>query len=288
MVSREIINAYIELTKPRILSLVLVTTAIGFFMGQGEFSHLSILFWTILGAGLVCAGASALNQYLERDADSKMERTKLRPLPMGTIRPSSAMLFGVYLILIGVILLCLKVNLLSAFLALLTAFLYILVYTPLKRLTWLNTTIGAIPGAIPPMGGWAAATGQLDFGAWVLFFIMFTWQHPHFYAIAWMLKEDYKKAGFKMLPVVYPDGKSTFLQIFVFTILLFFASLVPAFIGMSGKIYLAGAVVCGIFLFMASMALIKTKTMLDARQLLKATVFYLPILLFLIVIDCLI
>ena len=283
-----VLSAYIELTKPRILTLILVTTAIGFFLGGHgihSFQSFSKLLLTLLGAACTCAGASALNHYLERDVDGKMDRTRLRPIPMGVIKPTSAMLYGIVLILFGVIELCWKVNLLTAFLSLLTAFLYVLVYTPMKRVTWLNTTIGAIPGAIPPMGGWAAASGDLGLGAWVLFLILFVWQHPHFYAIAWMLKDDYKKAGFKMLPVVHPDGKSTFLQIIIFSIVLVPVSILPATIGMSGRIYFGGALFLSLLLLGVGSAFAISRSTHDAHRLLRATVFYLPLLLFLIIFD---
>ena len=279
------IAAYIELTKPNILTMVLVTTTIGFFLGGHGLHSLSLLFFTLLGAALTCAGASALNHYLERDADSKMKRTQNRPIPKGIISPSNAMSYGIVLVLFGIFILCWKVNLLTAFLSLLTAFLYILVYTPMKKLSWLNTTIGAIPGAIPPMGGWAAATGGLDSGAWVLFLILFAWQHPHFYAIAWMFKEDYRSAGFKMLPVIEPDGVRTFRQILFFSILLIPISILPTIIGMTGRIYLIGAMASSVGLLLLGISLATTTSIFDARKLLKATVIYLPILLFLIIID---
>ena len=279
------LSAYIELTKPRILGLVLVTTAIGFFLGGKGISSFPKLFVTLVGAGLVCAGASALNQYLERDADSKMDRTKNRPIPTGVIPANNAMLFGIILVLFGILILAAQVNILTAFLSLLTAFLYVLVYTPLKKISWLNTTIGAIPGAIPPMGGWAAARGELDPGAWILFLILFIWQHPHFYAIAWMFKEDYKKGGFKMLSVLDPEGKKMFGQIKFFAILMIPVSLLPTMIGMSGKIYLYGALILSIGLFLVARTFLLSKTFLDAQKLLRATVIYLPILLFLIIFD---
>ena len=176
-------------------------------------------------------------------------------------------------------------NLLTAFLSLLTSFLYVLVYTPMKKVSWLNTSIGAIPGAIPPMGGWAAARGELGVEAWVLFGILFAWQHPHFYAIAWMFKEDYAKAGFKMLPVIHPDGKQTFEQIFLFLILLIVVSTVPCFIGMSGRLYGIGALILGAWMAMVGINFIRSKTNIQAKELLKATVFYLPLLLLLIMVD---
>jgi protoheme IX farnesyltransferase len=285
MINKEKLAAYIELSKPSILGLVLVTTALGYYLGGKGVRDWGILAWTLLGAALTCAGAGALNHYLERDSDALMKRTKNRPLPKGTLTPADALSYGIVTILSGAFLLCWKVNLLIAFLSLLTAFLYVLVYTPIKKISWLNTTIGAIPGAIPPMGGWVAATGHLDPGAWVLFFILFAWQHPHFYAIAWLCKEDYAKAGFKMLPVVDPDGISTFRQTIFYCLLLLAVSVLPSFMGMSGKIYLAGAVVLGSGFVYAGWRLLRSHSMPDARRLLGASVLYLPLLLFVIILD---
>jgi heme o synthase len=276
---------YRELAKPRIVSMVLVTAALGFFLGGHGIHSPVLLFWTLLGTALTAGGASALNQYLERDADGRMERTRNRPLPAGVLSPNQALSFGIYSVLAGVVLLLWQVNLLTAFLALLTAFLYVLVYTPMKRRSWLNTLVGAVPGALPPMGGWAAATGSVDLGAWVLFLILFLWQHPHFYAIAWMLREDYERGGFKMLPVVEPDGRSTFRQIVLFSALLVPVSLLPAVIGLSGLVYTVGAFILGMGLLAMGIAVARTHSLLGARRLLRATVVYLPCLLALIVID---
>ncbi len=283
--SNSVLSAYIELSKPSILNLILVTTALGFFLGGEGISSWPLFLNTLLGAACVCAGASALNHYLERDSDCKMVRTRNRPIPAGIISPPNAMSYGMIMILIGVLILVVQVNLLTAFLSLLTAFLYVLVYTPMKKLSWLNTSIGAIPGAIPPMGGWAAATGELNAGAWILFLILFIWQHPHFYAIAWMFKEDYKSGGFKMLPVVKPDGKATFAQINAFSLLLIPVSMLPTVIGMSGWFYFFGALLLGMILWLTGKSLQKSRSILDARKLLRATVVYLPLLLLLIVID---
>ncbi len=281
----KILNAYIELSKMSILMLVLTTTGLGFYFAQHGIKNPILLCWALLGTALTCAGASALNQYVERDSDALMNRTKRRPIPMGVIEPHHALAFGIITILIGLIVLCSQVNLLTAFLSLLTAFLYVLVYTPIKKLSWLNTTIGAIPGAIPPMGGWAAARGELGLEAWVLFLILFAWQHPHFFAIAWMYKEDYTKGGYKMLPCVYPDGKLTFLQIILFSFLLIAVSMMPSMIGMSGRIYLMGALVLGFWMLLLAFNLYRTQSVGDAKQLLKASVIYLPLLLLLIAMD---
>ena len=277
--------AYVELTKPRILLLVLVTSAIGYFLGgHGIPSYLQLAI-TLFGTGLCCGGAAVLNQYIERDMDAKMHRTRLRPIPSGIISPADALAFGTILVIAGTVLLVVKINLLTGFLALLTAFLYALVYTPLKRITWLNTFVGAIPGAIPPMGGWSAATGSLGWGAWILFLILFVWQHPHFYSIAWMYREDYERGGFKMLPVVEPDGASTFRQILIYSLLLIPISLLPTVIGMSGPIYFCGTLFMGIILLLMGITLFESKSTKDARKLLRATIIYLPVLLVLIVTD---
>ena len=280
-----LLESYFELTKPRILLLVLITTTLGFFLGGKGTIDLLLLFKLLLGVALVCGGSATLNHYLERDADSRMVRTQNRPIPKGVISPANALLFGICLILSGVFLLWWEVNLLTSFLSLLAAFLYVLVYTPMKKISWLNTTIGAIPGALPPMGGWAAATGDVSTGAWVLFFILFTWQHPHFYSIAWMFKDDYKRGGFKMLPVVYPDGRLMFTQIKLFALFLIPISLLPTLLGMSGRLYFCGALLAGILFLIQGVILATTHSMEDAKKLLKASVIYLPVILFLIVID---
>lgn len=277
--------AYLNLCKPRIVSLILVTTATGYFLGGQGLAPLDALLWVLFGTSMTCAGSGVLNCYLERDVDALMKRTAKRPLPCGVILPADALIFGVLLVLGGTVLLVWQANLLTGFLALMTAFLYTVVYTPLKRITWLNTAIGAIPGALPPMGGWAAATNEISLGAWVLFAILFLWQHPHFFAIAWMFREDYAQAGFKMLPCVEPDGASTFRQAIWFSVLLIPVSLLPTYIGMSGYIYATGALLLGLALLKVSYEVSQTKTIPDARRLLKASVFYLPVLLVLIVTD---
>ena len=283
--SKEILAAYLELTKPRITILVLCTAALGFFLGARGIHSWWLFLCAMVGTGLVVAGSSVLNHYLERQIDRRMRRTCNRPLPAGIIGPSSAMSFGFCLVLAGVFLLVLKVDLLTAFLGLLSSFLYVVVYTPMKRLTWLNTSLGAIPGALPPVGGWTAATGELEPGAWALFAILFAWQHPHFYAIAWIFRDDYRRGGFKMLPVVEPDGTRTCRHIIAFSLLLIPVSLVPAFLGISGWLYMGGALVLGLGLLGVAVALAISKTNLNARRLLKASVVYLPLLLGLSAID---
>ena len=276
---------YLNLAKPRILCMVLVTVTIGFFLGGQGINSISLLVWTLCGTALTSAGAGMLNHYLERDVDALMKRTCRRPLPSGLVRPATVLAVGSVCVVLGTLLLVMLVNLLCGFLALLTAFLYVLVYTPLKRLTWLNTFVGAIPGAIPPMGGWVAATGELQFGAWILFLILFFWQHPHFFAIAWMYRDDYSRGGLKMLPVVDPDGGSTFRQILVYSACLIPISLQPTIIGLSGSIYFYGALALGIWMFVVGLGLARERTTQQARKLLRVSVVYLPVLLALIVAD---
>lgn len=280
--------AYLELTKPRILGMVLVTTAIGFALAKDGLAPYSLLAWTLLGTALASGGAGALNHFFERDADERMARTRNRPLPAGLIPPWQALVLGLLLSVAGCALLMLFANALAALLALATIVLYVAVYTPMKRLSWWNTPIGAIPGAIPPLIGWAAATGTLAAGAWVLFFILFLWQHPHFYAIAWMFREDYAAGGFRMLPVVQPDGKNTFRLSLASCIVLIPVSLWPTFVQMCGWFYFAGALLIGLWFLAACIRWRMTESTMDARRVLRVSVIYLPLLLLLIVIDAMI
>jgi heme o synthase len=283
--SKDLANGYWQMCKPSILFMVLVTTFLGFYMAKRGIDDPWLLVFTLIGSGLTCAGASVLNQYLERDVDALMNRTKRRPIPTGLISAADALGFGLSLILFGLAVLFVKVNLLTAFLSLLTCFLYVMVYTPMKRLSWLNTTIGAIPGALPPLGGWAAATNSMDMGGWILFLILFAWQHPHFYAIAWMFKDDYKAAGFKMLPVVYPDGTLTFAQIMAFSFALVGFSIMPTMIGMTGMAYFWGVLLLGAGLIYYSWGFMRQQSHGNARKVLAASVVYLPLLLGLIIVD---
>ena len=279
------VRLYLELTKPRILLMVLVTTALGFLLGSENRGPLALLFLTLLGVGTATGGAAVLNNYLERDFDAKMMRTRKRALPAGLVEPSRALTFGVGLVLIGVLFLAVTVNLLAAFLVLLAAFLYVLVYTPLKRITWWNTTFGAIPGAIPPMAGWAAATGHVGLGAWMLFAILFAWQHPHFFAIAWICRDDYRAAGFKMLPVIEPSGVRTVRLAVGFSLLLLAISLVPTVIGMTGWVYFSGTLLIGLLMLSVALGFARDRSIKNARYLLKASVFYFPLLLVFIIGD---
>lgn len=279
------LSGFIALSKPRILVMVVLMTAAGYFLAAKTVDPLDTFLITLLGTALSSGGAAALNNYLERDCDQRMGRTKTRPIPAGVVSPAEALAFGILMSLAGVVLLAWWINLLTGFLSLLTCFLYVLVYTPLKRVTWWNTVIGAIPGALPPMGGWAAATNELGAGAWIVFAILFVWQHPHFYAIAWMYKEDYARGGFKMLPVVYPDGRRTFRQIIGFSLVLIPVSLLPFYFAMAGLVYAIGMCALGIAMLWVGLKLWRSHSVADARALLQASIIYLPLFFALILCD---
>jgi protoheme IX farnesyltransferase len=280
-----ITNSYIDLMKPNILIMVLITSILGYYLGSDGKILWGNLIWLLIGTTFSAGGASVLNQYLERDQDKIMKRTSQRPIPSGIISPHNALFFGIILVIIGTIILVLEINLLTGFLSLLTAFMYVLIYTPMKRITWLNTSMGSIPGALPPIGGWAAATNSIDSGAWILFGILYLWQHPHFFAIAWMCKDDYEKAGFMMLPVIEPDGKRTTRQILWHLSLLFPISLLPVVIGMNGNIYLYGALIITLYYFLSALPMLYDKSYKNASRILKASVLYLPALMIIIIID---
>jgi protoheme IX farnesyltransferase len=279
------IRSYIDLTKPRIVSMVLVTATVAFYLGGHGFHDPGQLLLALIGIAMGSAGAAALNAYLEQEYDAQMARTRNRGIPSGVIPAGRALMFGTLLTITGVLFLALTVNLLTAFLVLLAAFLYVLVYTPMKRFTWLNTSVGAIPGAIPPLAGWAAATGHLEPRAWILFVMLFIWQHPHFYAIAWMYRDDYRNAGFKMLPPNDPNGRRAFRHILIYCALLVIVSLQPTNFGFTGSFYVwgVGALGFGLGLFGWNLAL--SGAVADARRLLKASVVYLPLWLVLTIVD---
>lgn len=277
--------AFLELTKPRITWLILTTTAIRYYFGHiGSWRIISLLN-TLLGTGLMTSGTAALNQWYERRADLLMNRTRLRPLPSGRLRSGEALWFGIGLALLGMLELGLFVNWLSAILCLATLVLYLCLYTPLKQRTWWSTTVGAIPGAMPPLIGFAGAANTLTPNAWVLGAILFLWQFPHFYSIAWMYRDDYARAGIKMLPVVEPDGTSTARQIIFFSSLLIPISLLPQWLGMTGKIYSAGALALGAWFLHAGIRVSLLRTPLEARKVLLKSVVYLPALYALMALD---
>jgi protoheme IX farnesyltransferase len=277
--------AYSELTKPRITFLVSLTAVAGFCMGSaGGIDYLRLLNMSI-GIALLSSGLSALNQYLERDLDGLMRRTQGRPLPTGKLSPSEAAMFGISLSIVATAYLAIFINPLSALLGLATFAGYLFVYTPLKTKTTLSTVFGAFPGAMPPLIGWVAARGHISVEAWILFAILFLWQFPHFLAIAWMYRDDYARAGIKMLPVVEPEGRVTGQQIVTYTLLLVPVSLLPVAVGIAGPVYLVGAAVLGIgFLFFSAKAAL-VRTTWQARKLLLASVLYLPALFALMVLN---
>jgi heme o synthase len=253
---------FIELTKPRITSLILVCTAVGYFFGCRSSLPLLTLFHVLLGTGLMASGTSALNQCLEVNSDARMFRTRNRPIPAGRLRLGDAISFGVLLSVTGFAALWFGANPLAATLGLFTLLSYLFLYTPLKRRSPACTTVGALPGAMPPLIGYAAASGRLDVKALALFLILFVWQFPHFYAIAWMYREDYARGGIRMLPVVEPDGESTARRIVVCSLLLLGTSLVPRFLGMTGSIYVTTAIAAGLGLLYFGFCLRRERTFL--------------------------
>ena len=275
---------YIALTKPRITWLILMSTGIGYFFGALNGWHVLTLIHTLIGTGLIASGTAALNQWYEREADGKMRRTQWRPLPSGRLTPARALIFAIVISLLGFLEL-LYVNPLTGFLGLFTLASYLFVYTPLKQRSWHATTIGAIPGAMPPLIGYAGAAGHLTAEAWILFAILFLWQFPHFYAIAWMYREDYERAGIKMLPVVEPDGRSTARQILFYSLALIPISLMPRYLSMTGNLYLVGASILGVVFLYAGVRVALNRSRVRARRVLLASVIYLPILYGLMLID---
>ena len=278
-------NAYVALTKPDVSFLVLITTAAGYYMGvRGPISwlHMShVIFGTLLIAG----GTAALNHYVERESDRHMRRTASRPLPSGVLQPGRALAFGVALAVAGAVDLYLTAGALASGLGILTCLSYLFAYTPLKKRTVWATFVGAFPGAVPPMIGWVAATGSLDRGAWLLFGILFLWQFPHFYAISWMYREDYARAGILMLPVVDREGKRTFRQIVLYAAALVGVSLLPAVLGLAGVVYFFGALVVCTGLVQVCLWAASNKTNARAKWLMHATVLHIPLLLGLMVYD---
>ena len=278
-------SAYIALTKPDVSLLVLMTTAAGYYMGvRGPVNWLHMIH-VVFGTLLIAGGTAALNHYLERDSDRNMRRTASRPLPRGVLQPPQALAFGIALSVAGAIDLFFAAGALASGLGVATCLSYLLAYTPLKKRTVWATFVGAFPGAIPPMIGWAAATGSLDRGAWLLFGILFLWQFPHFHAISWMYREDYARAGIMMLPVVDREGKRTFRQIIFYAAALLGISLLPAVLGLAGVIYFFGALVICTGLLQVCLWAAGNKTNARAKWLMHATVVHIPLLLGLMMYD---
>jgi heme o synthase len=284
---REKASALVELTKPRITFLVTAIAAAGFLLAtpREANSDFTLLFHALVAIALLSSGVATLNQLIERRQDALMRRTEMRPLPSGRVTAREAFAVGVFLIAIAEIYLAVRVNSLTALLGLSVVVGYVLLYTPLKTKTSLATVIGAFPGAMPPVMGWTAATGTLSIEAWTLFVILFLWQFPHFLAIAWMYREDYRRAGILMLPVVDSEGSATGQQIIAYSLMLLPVSLLPTFLGMSGQIYLVGAVVLGAGFLWSSVRAARTASRVNARRLLLASVLYLPLVFLLMVID---
>jgi len=275
----------LQLTKPRITLMVLVSSAAGFVIGSSGRPDPLLLLATILGIGLVAGGSSALNQFLERDIDSLMERTKGRPLPAGRVTPGAAVVFAAAISLGGIVLLALIVNPLTALLAAIALLSYVLVYTPLKRVSSLSTLVGAVPGALPIMGGWTAARGELGPGGWALFGILFFWQLPHFLALAWLFREDYRRGGLKMLGVIDPSGLQTRRQAVLYALALIPASLLPALLGLSGSLYAVVALSLGLAYLAAAVRFWVRADSPTAHGLFRTSLVYLPLLLILLSFD---
>ena len=280
-----LLSAFLDLTKIRLTSLVLLTTLVGFYIGAHGPVDFIQLFHTVFGTALVAAGASALNQFLEKEYDALMQRTRARPLPSGRLQPETALIFGGLSAACGMIYLAWLVNVLTSFLAAITLVSYVFIYTPLKRVTTLNTIVGAIPGALPPLMGWTAARGQVTADGWTLFAILFFWQLPHFLAIAWLYREEYARAGFAMLSVYDPDGSLTGRQAVAHTLGLLPISLCPFLFHLAGPIYLFGAFFLSLSFVIFAIRFSRRLTRLDARKLFYVSILYLPVLLGLMVFD---
>ena len=283
--ARDRAAAYVELTKPRITFLIVLTAAAGFALASPGHVDYRAMLTAMVGIALLSSGIATLNQYMEKDLDALMRRTANRPLPTGKLLSWEALAFGVGLTVLAEVYLVVLVNPLSAVLGLTVIAGYLFAYTPLKTRTSLSTFVGAFPGAVPPLIGWASARGTIGVEAWVLFAILFLWQFPHFLAIAWMYREDYARAGILMLPVVEPDGRVTGQQIVLYTVMLLPVSLLPTFLGTAGKIYFAGALILGLLFLYFSLRAAFSKSRQAARQLLLASVIYLPLLFILMVLD---
>jgi protoheme IX farnesyltransferase len=269
---------FVALAKPRLNLLVVASTLVGYAMAPGEPLGVLSVIGLLLGTGFVAGGASAFNQVLERDLDALMRRTRNRPLPAQRLQPIEGILFASAITLAGLLMIVAASNMLAAWVALATLVIYVAVYTPLKRKSSFGTVIGAIPGALPPIIGWAAVEGSLSVQAWSLFGIMFLWQLPHFLAIAWMYRDDYARAGYPMLPVIEPDGRSTGRQALVYAAALVPLSLAPALMHMTGAVYFAGALALSIAFLWLTLGFARSRSVRDARRVFFGSITYLPLL----------
>lgn len=276
---------FFELTKPRIVLMVLVTAFVGFYVGSERVPNYLYLFQMLVGTALAAGGTLALNQFLERDTDAMMARTRHRPLPDGRVEPVEALWFGIILTVAGLAYLALAVNLESAWVAASITGIYLFVYTPMKQKSSLCVPVGAVPGALPPVIGWVAARGGVDLDAWVLFAILFLWQVPHTLAIAHLYREDFAKAGIQFLPVIEPEGNSANRQIFLHCAALLAVSLLPTLVGLAGATYFVVAFVLGVGFLASGARLAMESTRSGARNLLLASLIYLPLLLIVMALD---
>jgi protoheme IX farnesyltransferase len=282
---RAAVSAFYELTKPGITRMVVMTTAAGFFLATtGAFPFVAFLH-TLFGTALSAAGSLALNQYAEREVDRSMGRTCGRPLPSGRMAPATAASFGLLLSAVGLLYLTLFVNVLTMLLVATSIVTYVVVYTPLKRFSWTATPVGAIPGALPILAGWTAARGSIGSGGLALFAVLFLWQMPHFYALAWMYRDDYRRAGFRLLSVDDTNGDRTVRQILGFTIAMVLASALPTLVGLSGIVYLVGALALGIAFYVVAHRFARERNHRNALRVFLGSVTYLPALLVLLVVD---
>jgi protoheme IX farnesyltransferase len=269
---------FVALAKPRLNFLVVVSALAGYAMGGGDTFDVVKVLYTMVGTALVASGASAFNQLIERDSDRLMTRTRRRPLPDQRLQPAEALVFAFLLSSVGLVILAGGVNVLSAVVAFATLASYAAIYTPMKKRSSFATVVGAIPGALPPVIGWAAAQDAITEGAWILFGIVFLWQLPHFLAIAWIYREDYARAGFPMLPVLEPDGRSTARQAMFYAAALVPLSLAPTLIGLTGMTYFAGALALGVLFIWLALRFARTRSIPDARRLFFGSIIYLPLL----------
>jgi protoheme IX farnesyltransferase len=276
---------YADLFKARLTSLVLLTTLVGFYVGFRGPVDFALMFRLLLGTALLASGVAALNQLLEREYDANMRRTQDRPLPSGRLQPQTVLMVGSASALLGLLYLAQAVNLITSLVGALSLVCYLFVYTPLKRITWLNTLAGAVPGALPPLMGWTAARGELSSEGLALFAIQAFWQLPHFMAIAWMYRDEYARAGFKMLPVVDPEGRRTGYQAVSYTLALLVVSLCPFLFNLAGPAYLAGALILGLGFVWFAVQFSRERTDSRARQLFYFSLVYLPLLLVVMVLD---
>ncbi len=275
---------FFELTKPRVVLMVLVTTVVGFYLGA-ETPAYGLLIETLIGTALAAGGTLALNQFLERDADGLMERTRRRPLPDGRVQPTEALFFGLLITAAGLLILAFRVGTLSAVVTAFITLSYLFVYTPLKQRSSLCGVLGAVPGALPPVIGWAAARGEIGVEAWILFAILFFWQIPHTLAIARLYREDFARAGIRFLPVIEPNGESTGRQIISYCMALLAVSLLPTLLGFAGSVYFLVALLLGMYFLASGVGLAMAQSLTAARRLLFASLIYLPVLLVVMALD---